>query len=169
MNPTPSVADSWLGLLLGGSVTLAIIAWLFVVSRGRIADDTSRQQTIELLKQQLRDSDERMRVERERADKFAAERNDALADLKAWQGSVEHLTKQMQTQSVQIEALTRKVETTSAELQRATEELRIERQMSQRKEQYIHSLLREIHKFTSSYPADAHKLAVPDYPHMEEA
>lgn len=151
------VADDALKYLIVSGGALAVLVWFFSFSRNRIADDSTRASTIADLRRERDEAYERMKLERDRADKFAAERNDALADLKAQLTSVEHLTEQLRNQAEEIEQLQATVAEQNRLMLQAQEEARQLRH-------YIHDVLAEINRFTKRNPAAAADLELPEFP-----
>lgn len=149
--------DDALKYLIASGGALAVLVWFFSFSRNRIADDSTRAGTITMLREEIARAYERMETERARADKFAAERNDALADLKAQLASVEHLTEQMEAQGKEIDQL----QTTIAK----QNELLMQQQEENRQlRHYVHDVLAEINRFTKRNPAAAADLELPEFP-----
>ena len=149
--------DDALKYLLVSGGALAVLVWFFSFSRNRIADDSTRASVIKMLQQELDKANKRMETERSRADKFAAERNDALADLKAQLTSVEHLTEQLRNQAEEIEQLQATVAEQNRLMLQAQEEARQLRH-------YVHDVLAEINRFTKRNPAAAADLELPEFP-----
>lgn len=150
--------DDALKYLIASGGALAVLVWFFSFSRNRIADDSSRASVIKMLQGELEKSNQRMETERSRADKFAAERNDALADLKAQLTSVQHLTEQLRNQAEEIEQLQATVAEQNRLMLQAQEEARQLRH-------YVHDVLAEINRFTKRNPAAAADLELPEFPH----
>lgn len=149
--------DDALKYLLVSGGALAVLVWFFSFSRNRIADDSVRAGTIATLREERDRAYERMELERARADKFAAERNDALADLKAQLRSVEHLTEQLENQAKEIEELQATVAEQNRLMLQAQEEARQLRH-------YVHDVLAEIHRFTRRHPDVASDMELPEFP-----
>lgn len=149
--------DDALKYLLVSGGALAVLVWFFSFSRNRIADDSTRASVIKMLQQELDKANKRMETERSRADKFAAERNDALADLKAQLASVEHLTEQLKTQGEEIDQLQERISEQNRLLLDQQEENRQLRH-------YVHDVLAEINRFARRNPVAAADLELPDFP-----
>lgn len=144
------VADEALKYVLGAGGVMAVLVWFFSFSRNRIEDDSTRSSVIKTLREQLEDANRRMELERQRADEFAKERNDALTEFKALQQSVGYLTEQMVKQGREMEVL-------QQELERAEAENRAMRQ-------FVHDMMVEINRFTKANPVAAASLNLPEYP-----
>lgn len=142
---TPELIElAFKGLGVFGLVLVAL-TYLFKIFRQNLVDDEVRKDVLGLLRDQLDEFRKQLDIESAKAELFARERNEAVADLKKWEYAVNEL---------------------NAEVIELRQQLKKTEESNEALRHYIQDVMKAIQMIVIQRPETFKNINLPDYPQI---